>query len=113
MLNIAKIVGDNVRRMRSERGWKGDYLAEKMETNPQNMSGIERGVRGLSIKQIEKMCEALGCEAYELFIPPDSTDGNLLKQQLMAEIKIMRKEDIAALCAYAVTINAQRGVKPE
>ena len=74
MLDISKIVGQNVRRLRDERVWSGSYLAKIMDTTPQHVSGIEAGSRGLSEKQISKLCESFCCmfplriQGYFLFL---------------------------------------------
>ena len=112
MLDISKIVGQNVRRLRDDRDWSGSYLAKIMDTTPQHVSGIEAGSRGLSEKQISKLCEAFGCMPMELFCLPGGIDGDRVKMQLLAEIAIMDREDIAKLCSMAVSLNAEKGKKP-
>lgn len=112
ILDIAKIVGSNVRSMRIERGWSSQTLADMLGTNVQNLSGIERGVRGLSVKQIGKICDAFACLPADLFEAPPGTNACLIKKQLLAEIAIMSREDMATLCANAVALNAARGIKP-
>ena len=112
-LNIPKIVGENMRKMRLDRGLSGLALAERMGTTPQNISGLENGTRGLSAAQIEKLCDEFLCVPADLFEMPDGTDSYEIMKQLKAEIRIMCREDVAALFAKAVSLNASREIKPD
>lgn len=112
MVDITEIVGNNVARMRKERGWTMHDLAVYLDTNAQNINGIEKGRRGVSIKQIAKLVDAFGCVPADLFVLPIDVDGDLIYRQLVREIEIMTREDRAALCAHAVALNASRGLKP-
>lgn len=47
MLDIALVVGQNIARLRHERGWTLQDLASYLDTNAQNVSGIEKGRRGI------------------------------------------------------------------
>ena len=59
-------LGRNVARIRAERGFSQDKLAEKAELDRTYLSGIERGVRNPSIKAVLKLCRALGVSIEEL-----------------------------------------------
>jgi len=112
MLDIPKVVGFNVRRLREERGWSGVHLAQIIGATPQHVSGVENGSRGLSTKQITILCEAFACLPEELFYLPDDVDHDRLKLQLRAEMAIMDREDVARLCSMAVSLNASKGKIP-
>ncbi|GDX10722.1 transcriptional regulator [Verrucomicrobiota bacterium] len=58
--------GRNVARIRAERGFSQDKLAEKAEMDRTYLSGIERGVRNPSIKAVLKLCKALRVTPDEL-----------------------------------------------
>lgn len=113
-LDFPKIVGENIKRLRDERNLKNEFLASMLGVTPQYLCGIIGGARGLSANRLEKVCEVLGVShPYELFLLPDETDGDLIRHQLIKEIAIMCREDVAQLCAFAVSLNAARGIKPE
>jgi transcriptional regulator with XRE-family HTH domain len=113
VLDIALVVGQNIARLRHERGWTLQDLASYLDTNAQNVSGIEKGRRGISIKQIARLVDVFGCVPADLFTLPIDVDGDLIYRQLVKEIEIMTREDRATLCAHAVALNASRGLKPE
>lgn len=64
--------GRNVARIRAERGFSQDKLAEKAELDRTYLSGIERGVRNPGIKAVLKLCKALR-------VMPDELCKGLLK----------------------------------
>ena len=51
--------GRNVARLRADRGFSQDKLAEKADIDRTYLSGIERGVRNPGIKAVLKLCRAL------------------------------------------------------
>ena len=112
-LNITKVVGLNMKQMRQKAEWSMTYVAKMMEMALQNYSGIEKGTRGLSTKQIEKACEVFHCHPVHLFLPPDGTDRDKMLVTVWDEMHIMDRANLALLLAHAVAINAQKGIKPE
>ena len=51
--------GRNVARIRAERGFSQDKLAEKSDLDRTYLSGIERGVRNPGIKAVLKLARSL------------------------------------------------------
>lgn len=58
--------GRNVARIRSERGFSQDKLAEKADLDRTFVSGIERGVRNPGIKTVIRIARALSVSLDEL-----------------------------------------------
>ena len=59
----------NLRRIRNERGYSQEYLAELANLHRTYISAVERECRNISIENIEKIALALNVNAYELFLP--------------------------------------------
>ena len=59
-------IGDNIRRIRKDKGIKQRELAKKLGVAYQNLSGWERGVRQPSTKYLSKIAEALGVNVESL-----------------------------------------------
>ena len=59
--------GRNVARVRDERGFSQDKLAEKADLDRTFVSGIERGVRNPGIKTVLRIARALEVSVGELF----------------------------------------------
>ena len=58
--------GRNVARIRAERGFSQDKLAEKADLDRTYLSGIERGVRNPGIKVVIRLARALGVTVDQL-----------------------------------------------
>jgi transcriptional regulator with XRE-family HTH domain len=59
--------GQNVRKLRAEKGLSQEALAEKADLDPTYISGIERGVRNPSLLSIVRIAKALGTDSGSLF----------------------------------------------
>lgn len=62
---ISKIEGANLRRLREDRGWTQEQLAEKAETNTKHISPIERGKRGIGVDLMTRFCSVFGVDELE------------------------------------------------
>lgn len=61
-----KQLGDNVRRLRRERGLSQEELAFEAELHRTYISGIERGIRNPTITIVVKIARALRANADQL-----------------------------------------------
>lgn len=58
--------GDALRELRAERNMSQEAVALEAGLNRGYYSGVERGVRNVSLTNIVKIAEALGCHASEV-----------------------------------------------
>lgn len=63
---LREILATNLRRMRAERGLTQEALADLSEIDRTYISGIERGLRNLSIDNLERLARALRLEPWQL-----------------------------------------------
>src|SRR3989454_12271512 len=84
MATILKIVGGNIRRMRKHARLTLEQLAEKAESNPKYLGGVERGEENIGLKKLEQVAAALRVDPYELLLP---VEGGGLTDELIALIK--------------------------
>lgn len=68
-MQLLHIFATNVRRIRNERGYSQEYLAELTGLHRTYISAVERECRNISIENIEKVAIALDVNAYDLFLP--------------------------------------------
>src|SRR5207244_6317134 len=59
--------GASVQKLRLERGITQEQLAERADLHRTYIADIERGAQNVSLRSIEKLAEALGVRAAELF----------------------------------------------
>jgi transcriptional regulator with XRE-family HTH domain len=67
MLNITKKFGSKIKVLRKQAGFSQESLAFKSGLHRTYISDIERGVRNVSLVNIEKIAKALNISAKELF----------------------------------------------
>lgn len=70
-MDICKQVGNNIRRLRTEKDWSQEELADQTGLHRTYISGIERGVRNPTVTIIAKMAEKLGVEPSEILSKVD------------------------------------------
>lgn len=79
-ISIYKIIGNNIKKLRTFEGISQEKLAEKIGKSAHFISVLERGESGLSVPTLIKICEALNVDTNSIFagvvdtsvIPTDS-----------------------------------------
>ena len=66
MDNIQVRIGKKIRALRDEKGFSQEVLAFKCKLHRTYISDVERGIRNVSIKNIEKIAKAIGVSVGEL-----------------------------------------------
>lgn len=67
-MDIIKVFGTNVKKYRMEMGLSQEKLAEKSELHRTYISDLECFNRSISLKNIQKIADALEIDTYKLFI---------------------------------------------
>jgi transcriptional regulator with XRE-family HTH domain len=70
-MDMRKLVGRNVRRIRGERGMTQEQFAERSGFSQQYISDLERGRRNPTIVSLFELAQALGSTPVELLTPDD------------------------------------------
>jgi transcriptional regulator with XRE-family HTH domain len=70
-MDMRKLIGRNVRRIRGERGLTQEQFAERSGFSQQYISDLERGRRNPTIVSLFEIAEALGSTPVELLTPED------------------------------------------
>jgi transcriptional regulator with XRE-family HTH domain len=61
------LLGKTVRRLREERGYSQEELAERAGLHRNYVGGIERGERNVALENIVKLAHALAVKTRDLF----------------------------------------------
>ena len=64
-MDLRKVVGQNVRAFREDKGLSQEQLAFEAGLHRTYVSGVERGVRNPTILIIERLAKALRVEPHE------------------------------------------------
>jgi len=74
-MDLLRLVGRNVRRMRGARGWSQEQLAEKSDLSQQFISRIEAGLQNPTLKSLGRLSDALGVTAASLLDPSEAAEN--------------------------------------
>ena len=66
-MDVRRRIGDNLRRLRKERGVSQEDFATDSGFDRGYISGVERGVRNPSVLVLERIANALEVDVAELF----------------------------------------------
>lgn len=72
-MEIRKLVGRNVRRLREAQSLTQEELAFSAELDRSYVNGIERGIRNPTVTVIARIAEALGVRPDELLLGVGAT----------------------------------------
>ena len=61
-MDVRERLAVNMKRLRKERGWSQEALADAAELDRTYISGIERVVKNPTISVVAKLALALGCK---------------------------------------------------
>ncbi|WP_282478159.1 helix-turn-helix transcriptional regulator [Vibrio sp. ABG19] len=73
--SLLRLFGSNVARLRKARGLSQEKLAELTELDRTYISSIERGKRNVSLINICRIADALGCPPENLLSKHGEYDG--------------------------------------
>ncbi len=68
MGKIKTILGDNIRTLRTEKGWTQVYLADRLQITAPFLAQIESGKRGTSLELVESAAELFEIPIASLFL---------------------------------------------
>ncbi len=74
-MNLCHIFALNLRKLRVKKGISQEKLAEMAMLHRTYISAVEREQRNISIKNIERISQALEVEPYLLFMPEQGEDN--------------------------------------
>lgn len=66
-MDVRKRVGNNLAKIRKEKGFSQEGLAFECELHRTYISGIERGIRNPTVTIIDKIAKALDISPADLF----------------------------------------------
>jgi transcriptional regulator with XRE-family HTH domain len=69
-MDMRRLVGQNVKRIRLERGLTQEQFSEKSGFSQQYLSGLETGQRNSTVVTVYELAQALGVSYLELLQPP-------------------------------------------
>ena len=105
--DISRMMGENLKRLRMERGWTQEQLANLIETDRRYISAMESG-RGIGRNLLDRLCRVF--EVDELTFTRDEAQANRemvdelpqVTRMILHELKAMPEYDQLRLLAEIV-----------
>ncbi len=67
-MDIIKVFGSNLKKYRTELGMSQEAFAEKCGLHRTYISAVECYRRSIALENVQRIADALGIEAYKLFV---------------------------------------------
>ncbi|TNF05888.1 MAG: XRE family transcriptional regulator [Sphingomonadales bacterium] len=61
-MDVRQKLAENMKRLRKERGWSQEALADESGLDRTYISGIERKIKNPTITVVRRVADALGCD---------------------------------------------------
>lgn len=100
-------IGENIKKIRKERGYSQKQLAEKLGTSPQNLAQYEKGKRMPKIETLDKIASALNVSIADI---KEDITWNERKNTL--EVERMNNEIAAIDGLISILVEIYGEIKP-
>ena len=89
MNSIKEVIAANLKRIRKDKGFTQESLAEKTELSMSTIQHLELGNRWIGLETLANLCVALGVNEVEIFQQPDAAlpTTTPTEEQLLAMVK--------------------------
>lgn len=74
-MDMRRLVGENVRRIRQDRGLTQEQFADQSGFSQQYLSGLERGRRNPTVVTLFELATALNVTPIDLLVPVEGMDA--------------------------------------
>ena len=91
MSKIKEILGDNIRKLRTNKGWTQVYVADRLQITAPFLAQIESGKRGTSLELIESIADLFDIPIASLFL--EQNDFSEIKMNVRkVEVQTVEKQ---------------------
>lgn len=87
-------IGSNIQRLREEARLTQEALSEMLGLTPNHLSAIERGVSGISLENLHKLCRCLGISADSVLFGDPASEEELLIANRIASLPPEQKQQV-------------------
>ena len=103
MGRIKRILGDNIRELRTNTGWTQVYLSDCLQITAPFLAQIESGKRGMSLELIEAVADIFEIPIAALFLEQDkkTTKNTAIRTIELKKIEKQLQENVSENIAKA------------
>lgn len=111
MIDLVRVFGHNLKRLRKSYGWTQERLAERLEVHVSYIGLLERGSRSPSLETAERAAKVFGLPGFEFFIDATVPDRRqqVSIEQLVELVRTAAPERRAVLYAAAKRLLEAKG----
>lgn len=100
-------IGANIQTAREQAGYTQEALSELLGMTPNHLSAIERGVSGISLEGLQKLCLLLGVSAdHVLFGEPEADDDTLMLARQIAGLEPSRRACVKHILSAVLELSS-------
>ncbi|MFO7849242.1 MAG: helix-turn-helix transcriptional regulator, partial [Spirochaetia bacterium] len=85
--------GDNIKKIRAERGIEIEDLAAEIEVEPEYLSRIENNQEEAPVSVLLKLASAIGSDLSALIYGKEFTEKSVMVTDVNSRMKVERKKD--------------------
>lgn len=101
-------IGANIQTLREQAGYTQDELSELIGITPNHLSAIERGVSGVSLESLRKLCHILGVCSDRIIFGPTSDNAERVIADKIASIDIKYQRPVRKILSAVLEITTMR-----
>ena len=100
-------IGANIQTARERANYTQEELSELLGLTPNHLSAIERGVSGISLDALQKLCRLLGISADTLlFGEPEADDEVLVLARQIAGLEPARRARVKRILSIVLELSS-------
>ena len=92
-MDIKKLLGNKIKRLRLKHKLTQEQLAEKMQIAPRTLCGIENGENFVKAETVNKFCEIFEISSFELFAFDHIKPQEELIDEIINDIKSIKNRE--------------------
>ncbi len=69
-MTIDKLIGNNLKRLRNDRGWTQKKVAKELGAKATSISSMELGKKAIGKKVLDRLCSVFQVHPYEFYREP-------------------------------------------
>lgn len=101
-MDILETLSDNIKKIRKEKAWTQEKLAEEADMSVQAINFFEGKRRWPGEDSLSKIADALNVEVYQLFIPQDKEPIAIKKTPENEKIRSSIQKDVVEKTRRAI-----------
>jgi len=99
-------IGSNIQVAREQAGYTQDKLSEMLGMSPNHLSAIERGVSGISLEALQRLCRLLGVSADRILFGTDELETEAIAlARRISDVKPEYRQQVQDLLSAILNVS--------